>query len=374
MKYIEEFRRNDAGKAILKNLAAETDPGRTYRFMEFCGGHTHAIYRYGLLDLLPGNIEMVHGPGCPVCVLPKSRLDAAIFLAKEPGVILCTYGDMIRVPATSRDTLYKAKAAGADVAMVYSALDSLAVARENPDRTVVFFAVGFETTTPPTASVIRRARDEGLRNFLVFSNHVLTTPALKIILDTGPSVALNGFIGPGHVSTVIGSDAYLPVVKEYRRPLVIAGFEPLDILQAVLMLVRQVNGNRFDVENEYTRSATREGNVKARALMDEVLEMRDTFGWRGLGLIPRSALKIRPTYAAFDAEARWDLAVFDHRECEDDEKGCACGEILQGRKKPKDCPLFARVCTPENPVGACMVSSEGACAAYYLYGYGVGRK
>ncbi|ACB34713.1 hydrogenase expression/formation protein HypD [Leptothrix cholodnii SP-6] len=369
MKYIDEFRDGDVARRIAERLAAEVDPARHYSFMEFCGGHTHAISRYGIAELLPANVRMVHGPGCPVCVLPIGRIDLAIDLALNRGVILCTYGDVMRVPASESLSLMRAKARGADIRMIYSAADAVKLARENPGREVVFLAIGFETTTPPTALVIRQAAKEQLGNFSVLSNHVLTPSAITHILESPEvrqygTVPIDGFIGPAHVSIVIGSRPYEHFAEEYQKPVVIAGFEPLDVMQAVLMLVRQVNQGRTEVENEFTRAVTRDGNLAAQAVVSEVFELRSSFEWRGLGEVPYSALKIRPAYAAFDAERRFELTyqpVPDHKQCE-------CGAILRGVKKPTDCKLFGTVCTPENPMGSCMVSSEGACAAHYSYG------
>ncbi len=363
MKYIDEFRDGQLARGLAAAIAAAVQPGRHYAFMEFCGGHTHAISRYGVTDLLPAGVRMVHGPGCPVCVLPIGRIDMAIALAIGQGVILCSYGDCLRVPASDGLSLLKAKSRGGDVRMVYSASDALKIARENPDRQVVFFAIGFETTTPPTAVVIRQAAAEGLQNFSVLCNHVLTPAAMARILES-PEVKIDGFVGPAHVSTVIGSQPYEIFAEQNGKPVVIAGFEPLDVMQAVLMLVRQVNEGRSAVENEFTRAVTREGNRKAQGIVNAVLEIRPSFEWRGLGTIEKSALAIRQEYAAFDAEKRFDLtyrAVPDH-------KGCDCGAILRGVKAPRDCKLFGTVCTPENPIGSCMVSSEGACAAHYTYG------
>jgi len=350
-------------------IAREAQPGRTYSLMEFCGGHTHAISRYGLKDLLPANVRMIHGPGCPVCVLPIGRIDNAIELAARPGLILCTYADTMRVPASKGGSLLKAKARGADIRMVYSAADALSVARKNPERDVVFFAIGFETTTPPTALVIRQAAALALHNFSVFCNHVLTPSAIANILESPEvrelgTVPLDGFVGPAHVSTVIGSQPYEYFAEEYRRPVVIAGFEPLDVMQAILMLVRQLNEGRAEVENEFTRAVTREGNGKAKALVAEVFELRPSFEWRGLGEVPYSALRIKEAYARFDAEPRYGIA---YRSVPDN-KACECGAILRGVKKPTDCRVFGTACTPENPIGSCMVSSEGACAAHYAYG------
>ncbi len=368
MKYIEEFRDRKLAENLAAALRAEVQPGRTYRFMEFCGGHTHAIFRFGLPDLLPPEIKMIHGPGCPVCVLPMTRIDAAIQLAQTPNVTLCSYGDMLRVPGGKRMSLLKAKAQGADVHMVTSPHDAITFAKENPERQVIFFAIGFETTTPPTAVVIKQAREWKLKNFAVFCNHVLTPAALGWLLESGKDETsdvppLDGFVGPAHVSAVIGTIPYEAAAKHYNKPVVIAGFEPLDVMQAILMLVRQVNEGRAEVENEYTRAVTREGNVKAQALMKEVFELRESFDWRGLGSIPNSALRIRESFAAFDAERRFPLAPIEVKE----NPACQCPAILRGAKVPTDCPLFGKACTPENPIGSCMVSSEGGCAAWYSY-------
>jgi hydrogenase expression/formation protein HypD len=337
--------------------------------MEFCGGHTHAISRHGLADLLPPNVRMIHGPGCPVCVLPIGRVDMAIDLALERGVILCSYGDTLRIPASNGRSLLKAKANGGDVRMVYSAADALRIAKDNPDREVVFLAIGFETTTPPTALVLRAAKEQGVANFGVLCNHVLTPAAIVNILESPEvrefgTVPLDGFIGPSHVSTIIGTEPYEFFATEYRKPVVIAGFEPLDVLQAILMLVRQVNEGRTAVENEFHRAVSRDGNLKAQALVGEVFELRRAFEWRGLGTVPYSALAIRPEYAAWDAERKFGI---EYRAVPDN-KACECGAILRGVKRPTDCKLFGTACTPETPMGSCMVSSEGACAAHYSYG------
>ena len=377
MKYIDEFRDGRLGRGLAAAIRQAVEPARSYRFMEFCGGHTHAISRYGVSDLLAANVRMIHGPGCPVCVLPIGRIDMAIRLALETGVILCTYGDTLRVPASGGLSLLKARAgvgdgaasARGDIRMVYSSADALAIAQRNPAQQIVFFAIGFETTTPPTAVVIKQAQARGLANFSVLCCHVLTPAAIGNILESPEvrkfgTVPLDGFIGPAHVSTVIGSRPYEFFAEEYRKPVVIAGFEPLDVMQAVLMLVRQVNAGVAKVENEFTRAVSRDGNLKAQELVADMFELRREFEWRGLGLVPYSALKIRKEYAQFDAEARFPLAyrsVADNRACE-------CGAILRGVKRPQDCKLFGTVCTPENPVGSCMVSSEGACAAHYTYG------
>ena len=369
MKYIDEFRDGAVARQLAAAIHREADRPRSYNLMEFCGGHTHAISRYGVADLLPANVRMIHGPGCPVCVLPIGRIDNAIELAARPGLILCTYADTMRVPASRGLSLLKAKAGGSDVRMVYSSADAVRIARENPGREVVFFAIGFETTTPPTAVAVKAAEAAGLANFTVFCNHVLTPSAISNILESPEvrelgTVPLDGFIGPAHVSTVIGSQPYEYFAEEYAKPVVIAGFEPLDVMQAILMLVRQLNEGRAEVENEFTRAVTRDGNAKAKALVAEVFELRKTFEWRGLGEVPYSALAIKDKYRAFDAEARYGIT---YRSVPDN-KACECGAILRGVKKPTDCKVFGTVCTPENPIGSCMVSSEGACAAHYTYG------
>jgi len=367
MKYIDEFRDGELARQLARAIAAEARPDRSYRLMEFCGGHTHAISRYGLLDLLPPPVRIIHGPGCPVCVLPIGRIDSAIELATQHGVMLCTYADTLRVPASGGMSLYKARAEGADVRMVYSCDDALALAAAHPEREVVFFAIGFETTTPPTAAIIRKAAEAGLTNFSVFCNHVLTPAAMVHIMEaqTDPdAVALDGFVGPAHVSTVIGYGAYQAFADRYQKPVVIAGFEPLDVMQSILMLVRQINAGRALVENQFTRAVSREGNLKAQALVDKIFTLRASFDWRGLGEVPDSALRIRDDYAVFDAERRFGLSyrqVADHKACE-------CAAILRGQKRPQDCKVFGTVCAPDHPIGACMVSSEGACAAHYTYG------
>jgi len=366
MRYVDEFRDQRLARGLAEAIAAEADPGREYRLMEFCGGHTHAIFRYGVQDLMPGNVRFIHGPGCPVCVLPMARIDHALALATRHGVTLCTYADLMRVPASERRSLLKAKAEGADIRMIYSTQDALRIAREDPGRQVVLFAIGFETTTPPTAVAVKTARSEGLANFSVFCNHVLTPPALRIILSTaGPDgVRLDGILGPSHVSTVIGSHPYEFVPAEFGIPVVIAGFEPLDVMQSALMLIRQINAGRTEVENQYTRAVTEQGNARAQALMEEVFALRETFEWRGLGFLPDSALRLAGTYGDLDAEQRFPVEVRPAREV----KGCECPAILRGVREPTDCRLFGTVCTPDNPMGSCMVSSEGACAAYWSYG------
>lgn len=370
MKYVDEFRDGTLAATLAKAIEREACTGRSYAFMEFCGGHTHAISRYGVADLLPANVRMIHGPGCPVCVLPIGRIDMAIGLALErPDVILCTYGDCLRVPASGGLSMLKAKARGADIRMVYSAADALALATRHPERQVVFFAIGFETTTPPTALVLRAARERRVSNFSVICNHVLTPSAISSILESPEvrcygSVPLDGFVGPAHVSTVIGSQPYEFFAEEYRKPVVIAGFEPLDVMQAIRMLVRQVNEDRAEVENEFSRAVSRDGNRKAQALVADTFELRRSFEWRGLREVPYSALRIRAAFRDWDAEAKFGLTY----RAVPDNKACECGAILRGVKKPTDCRIFGTVCTPENPMGSCMVSSEGACAAHYNYG------
>lgn len=368
MKYINEFRDGQLANALANQIKAEANPNRRYQLMEFCGGHTHAIHRYGIPSLLPSNIEMIHGPGCPVCVLPIARIDYAIALSEQPNVIFCSYGDMLRVPGTNQDSLLKAKARGADIRMVYSVENVLAIAENNPTKQVIFFAIGFETTTPPTAYAIQQAKIRQLTNFSVFCNHVLTPVAMECILKLNhpdePRVAIDGFIGPAHVSIIIGSHAYERVCLQYQKPIVISGFEPLDVMHSILMLIRQLNDGRCEIENQYTRAVNPTGNLKSQMLMAEVLEIKSTFEWRGLGWIEQSALAIRETYREFDAEIRFPLSIPEGQA----HKACECGAILRGTKKPTDCKLFIKVCTPENPLGSCMVSSEGACSAVYAYG------
>lgn len=369
MKYVDEFRQQNLALKLAEDIKREADLERQYHLMEFCGGHTHVIFRYGIQNLMPSNVRFVHGPGCPVCVLPVGRIDNAIQLAQEHEVILCSYGDMLRVPASDKKSLLQISAEGADVRMVYSTQDALKIAQDNPERQVVFFAIGFETTTPPTAVAIKQARALGLKNFSVFCNHVLTPAAITAILqmpDEDGKVLLDGFFGPAHVSSVIGSKPYEFVAEKYRKPVVIAGFEPLDMMQATLMLLRQLNTGRYEVENEYIRVVSREGNTKAQNLVAEVMQLRNSFEWRGLGSIPDSALQIRDEFAELDAEKRFGIETIQIA----DVKGCDCPSILRGLKKPTDCKLFGTVCTPENPIGSCMVSSEGACAAYWSYGRG----
>lgn len=369
MKYVNEYRDGQLARSLAVTIAGAADPDRRYHFMEFCGGHTHTISRYGIEDLLPGNVRMIHGPGCPVCVLPVGRIDAAIALAERLEVTLCIYGDLMRVPGSHGTSLLRAKAAGADIRMVYSTLDAIRIAEAEPERQVVFFAIGFETTTPPTALAVRLAAQKRLTNFTVFCNHVLTPAAMQNILESPDvrdlgRVRIDGFIGPAHVSTVIGTQPYAFFAEEFAKPVVVAGFEPLDVMQAILMLIRQVNDGRHEVENQYVRAVTAEGNARAKAEVAEVFELRKTFEWRGLGQVPYGGLRLKETYAAFDAERRFDIEYIPAR----DNPACECGAILRGVKKPADCKLFGTLCTPDTPMGSCMVSAEGACAAHWTYG------
>lgn len=360
MKYIDEYRQQGLARVLADRISAMTD--RHLKIMEVCGGHTHTIFKYGIEDMLPPNIEMIHGPGCPVCVIPLGRVDDSISIALHPGVIFTTFGDMMRVPG-SKTSLLDAKAAGADVRMVYSPLDALKIAKKNPDRRVVFLALGFETTAPSTAMTLLQAAKDRVKNFSVFCNHITIVPALKAMLDS-PDLKLDGFLGPGHVSTVIGTRPYDFVARDYGKPIVASGFEPLDILQAVYMVVKQVVEGRSEVENQYGRAVARDGNRKALEAIFEVFEPRDYFEWRGLGSIAHSGMKLKQKYAAFDAEIEFSVPGLRIA----DPKACQCGEILKGVKKPWECKVFGTACTPETPIGSCMVSSEGACAAYYNFG------
>jgi hydrogenase expression/formation protein HypD len=362
MKFVDEFRDQEKAQALSAQIAALCEPGRRYKFMEVCGGHTHTIYKHGLEDYLPETVELVHGPGCPVCVIPMGRVDDAIWIARQPDVIMTSFGDMMRVPG-SGGSFFDSNAEGTNIRMVYSPLDTLKVARDNPDKRVVFMAIGFETTAPSTAMTILRAAAEGLENFSVFCNHVTIIPAIKAILDS-PDMRLDGFIGPGHVSTVIGCRPYEFIARDYGKPLVVAGFEPLDILQSIYMLLVQLRDGRCGVENQYTRVVPWDGNLKALQVINETMELRPYFEWRGLGFISHSALKVRENYAGFDAELIFEVPGVRVA----DPKACQCGEVLKGVIKPWECKVFGTACTPETPIGTCMVSPEGACAAYYNFG------
>jgi hydrogenase expression/formation protein HypD len=330
--------------------------------MEVCGGHTHAIFRYGIANMLPPEIEFVHGPGCPVCVLPMGRVDDCVAIAETPGVIFTTFGDAMRVPG-SKKSLLQAKADGADIRMVYSPLDALALARDNPDREVVFFGLGFETTMPSTALTVLQAEAEGIRNFSLFCNHITIPATMRAILES-PELRLDGFLGPGHVSMVIGTKVYDFIASEYKRPLVVAGFEPLDVLHSVWLVLKQLAEGRAEVENQYGRIVPRDGNPAALAAIGKVFEDREFFEWRGLGSIEHSGARMRDAYAHFDAERKFAMPALQVA----DPASCQCGEVLKGLIKPWQCKVFGTACTPQIPLGALMVSSEGACAAYYQYG------
>ncbi|MEO1282661.1 MAG: hydrogenase formation protein HypD [Pseudomonadota bacterium] len=371
MKYADEFRDPVAARNVLAAIdrtiakigATADDP---VSIMEICGGHTHAIFRYGLDKLTPPGLEFIHGPGCPVCVLPMSRVDECVELAERPEVIFTTFGDAMRVPG-SQKSLLQAKAEGADVRMVYSPLDALELARRNPDREVVFFGLGFETTTPSTALCVQQAAIDDITNFSMFCNHITVPPPIKALLQD-PYVKIDGFVGPGHVSMVIGIEPYRFIPRDFGKPIVVAGFEPVDLLQSVLMVLQQIADGRADVENQYARVVPDEGNPTAIAACEDVYELRDKFEWRGLGEIDSSGLKIRERYAAFDAERKFKIGYGAPSRTAGEPDGCRCGDVMTGRIKPIACPKFGGECNPETPLGALMVSSEGACAAYYQYG------
>ena len=371
MRYIEEFRDPKAAEGVLSAISRVVDEiGATaenpVHIMEICGGHTHAIFRYGLDRLTPPGVEFIHGPGCPVCVLPMSRVDECVELAERPEVIFTTFGDAMRVPGTQK-SLMQAKAEGADIRMVYSPLDALELARRNPDREVVFFGLGFETTTPSTALSIQQAAREGLTNFTVFCNHITVPPPIKALLDD-PHMVLDGFVGPGHVSMVIGTTPYDFIAEDYGKPIVVAGFEPLDLLQSVLMVLEQIRDDRAEVENQYSRVVPKDGNPVSLAAIEDVYEKRPSFEWRGLGEIDESGLRIRAKYKDFDAEEKFGIGYGAGPRVVAEPEGCACGLVMTGRIKPTECPQYGTGCTPEMPLGALMVSSEGACAAYWQYG------
>ena len=361
MKYVDEFRNGNLARRMATEIT-NISKGQKFKFMEVCGGHTHTIFKHGIEDILPENIEMIHGPGCPVCVLPMGRIDDAIAIAKTEGTIFTTFGDMMRVPG-SQGSLLDAKAAGADVRFIYSPLDALKIARQNPKKEVVFFAIGFETTAPSTAVTLLQAKNEDIHNFSVFCNHVTIIPTIKAILDS-PDLRLDGFIGPGHVSMVIGLRTYQFIARDYQKPVVISGFEPLDIIQSILMLLKQYQTGKVVVENQYKRVVRPEGNLKSLEVMTQTMELRPYFEWRGLGFITHSALKIRSDFAQWDAEERFEVPGLQVA----DPKACQCGEVLKGVIKPWECKVFGTACTPETPIGSCMVSPEGACAAYFNYG------
>jgi hydrogenase expression/formation protein HypD len=359
VKYSNEFRKPDTVQRLLALIRSRST--RPTTLMEFCGGHTHAIFKFGLRQLLPPTVRLLSGPGCPVCVTATADLDRAIALAFLPGTIMTTFGDMMRVPS-STGSLQTAKAQGADVRIVYSTLDALSIARSNPDRQVIFLAIGFETTAPTVAAAVLKAKAEGLENFSILSLHKLTPPAMKAILNAG-EVNLSGIIGPGHVTTIIGSDAWNFLPRDQGIPCAIAGFEPLDIVHAIYSLVAMIERQSPQVSNAYMRSVRAEGNRVAQHMMELVFQVEAAM-WRGLGTVPDSGLTLRDAYAAYDALGRFPIQV----EPGEEPKGCLCGQVVRGVTQPPECPLFARACTPEHPVGACMVSSEGACAAYMQYG------
>jgi len=372
MKYVDEFRDRDKAQILVREIEALTGSveivrNRPIQIMEVCGGHTHSIFRYGIEGMLPKSIELVHGPGCPVCVLPMGRVDDCVAIADRPEVIFTTFGDAMRVPG-SRKSLLQAKADGADVRMVYSPMDALALARKNPQREVVFFGIGFETTMPSTALTVLQAEREGIENFSVFCNHITIVPTIKAILDS-PDLHLDGFLGPGHVSMVIGTAPYEFIARFYKKPMVIAGFEPLDVLQSIWMVLKQIKEGRCEIENQYARIVPDAGNAPALRAVAQVYELREFFEWRGLGSIDHSGVKMRAAYARFDAERKFALPNVKIA----DPKSCQCGEVLKGVIKPWQCKVFGTACTPEAPLGALMVSSEGACSAYYQYG-GVKRQ
>jgi hydrogenase expression/formation protein HypD len=358
MKYVDEFR--DIG--LVRNLSAKIRKITTgeWTLMEICGGQTHSIMRYGLEEFLPGKIQLVHGPGCPVCVTPLEIIDKAIRIAGRPDVIFTSFGDMLRVPGSEKD-LMGVKAGGGDVRILYSPLDALKIAEENPDRKVVFFAIGFETTAPANAMAVKEARRRGLKNFSILGSHVLVPPAMEAILSSGEN-RIQGFLAAGHVCTVMGYEEYIPIAEKYRVPIVVTGFEPVDILKGIYQLVSQLEEGRCGVENAYGRVVTRQGNPAARQLLAEVFEVAD-MKWRGIGIIPRSGFRLVPEYAGFDAEKIFDVGDIIQQESH----LCIAGQVLQGLKKPAECAAFGRECRPEHPLGAPMVSSEGACAAYYRF-------
>jgi hydrogenase expression/formation protein HypD len=365
MKYVDEFRDPLRARQLCSAIAALCPPRareRPLQLMEFCGGHTHSIFRYGIAELLPDWIELVHGPGCPVCVMPMGRIDDCVALAQRPEVIMTTFGDAMRVPG-SRGSLLSARASGADVRMVYSPLDALELARRHPEREVVFFALGFETTMPSTALTVLQAEADGVRNFSLFCNHITTLPTLKAILDS-PGMRIDGFIAPGHVAMVVGARVFEFVARDYGKPIVVTGFEPLDILQSIYILVAQLAGGRCEVENQYARVVAEHGNPAGLDAIARVFELREFFEWRGLGSIDHSGIRLREAYARFDAERRFAVRSVSIA----DPQACQCGEVLKGAIRPWECKVFGRGCTPERPMGALMVSSEGACAATYKFG------
>ena len=358
MKYLDEFRDGDLAKNIARDIRQTVT--RKWSLMEVCGGQTHSIVRNGIDQLLDGAVEMIHGPGCPVCVTPLELIDKALAIASQPGVIFCSFGDMLRVPGSKVD-LFRVKADGGDIRVVYSPLDALQIARQNPEREVVFFGIGFETTAPPNAAAVWQAARQGIPNFSLLASHVLVPPALRALLGA-PGNRVQGLIAPGHVCAIVGLEQYEEIAREFQIPIVVGGFEPVDLLEAIVMLAEQLEQGRAEVENQYTRSVRVTGNPAAQRMLADVLEVCDR-KWRGLGEIPLSGLKVRDKYAAWDAEIKFHLAPNPVEEPAE----CISSLILQGHRKPPQCPAFGIRCTPERPLGAPMVSSEGACAAYYQY-------
>ena len=359
MKYLDEYRDPVAARALVDAICRVAT--RPWTIMEVCGGQTHTIVRYGIDEMLPAGIQLVHGPGCPVCVTSLETIDRAHAIAARPDVIFCSFGDMLRVPG-SRSDLLQLKANGSDVRIVYSPLDAVTIAAANPGKQVVFFAIGFETTAAPNAMAVAQAKRRGLTNFTALVSHVLVPPAIAAILEA-PDNRVQAFLGPGHVCTVVGFEEYGSLAERYRVPIVITGFEPVDMLEGLLRAIQQLEAGRAEVENAYGRAVRREGNAPSRQLIDEVFEVCER-AWRGVGRIPASGLRLRPAYHTFDAEARFEVEAIQTRESDI----CISGEILRGVRKPQDCPAFGTACTPHAPLGATMVSSEGACAAYYAYG------
>ncbi len=367
MKYVDEFRDPKKARVLIDQIQklvatlADTKQ-KPLQIMEFCGGHTHTIFRYGIEQMLPGDIELVHGPGCPVCVLPMGRVDDCVALAERLDVIFTTFGDAMRVPG-SRKSLLQAKADGADIRMTYSPLDALALARKHPDKQIIFFALGFETTMPSTALTVLQAKTEGIENFSLFCNHITTVPTIKAILDS-PDMKIDGFLAPGHVSMVVGERPFDFVAETYNKPIVVTGFEPLDILQSIWMVVKQIAESRTEVENQYTRIAPSDGNSTGLDAINKVFTLREFFEWRGLGSIDHSGVRMKDEYAQYDAERKFSVPNLKIA----DPKSCQCGEVLKGSIRPWECKVFGTSCSPESPIGALMVSSEGACAAYYNFG------
>lgn len=359
MKYLDEYRDAAAARQIIAEIKHSVT--RRWVLMEICGGQTHSVVKFGLDRLLPDDVELVHGPGCPVCVTSLEMIDKAHAIARQPGVIFCSFGDMLRVPGTDSDLLIL-KSRGADIRMVYSPMDCLKIARANPGKKVVFFAIGFETTAPANAMAVWQAREQGLNNFSLLVSHVLVPPAIEALLKS-PANRVQGFLGPGHVCSVMGYAEYEPLAARFHIPIVITGFEPLDLLQGILMTVRQLEARRANVENQYTRVVSREGNPIAREIVQKAFEVCDR-KWRGIGMIPRSGYRLRAEFENFNAEHIFNVREIDTQE----PANCISGLVLQGVKKPHDCPSFGLPCTPEHPLGATMVSAEGACAAYYAYG------